>query len=110
MPIHQDLSTVRRNKPNDHVEGGGFSCAIGPKQTHYFALIDVEGYTVNYSAPTIGFANIVGRECLHLLFNLGRTCRVGWIRTYEHPIIATKKSQRMTGHSALFGIKNARQI
>src|SRR5215469_17978369 len=110
MPVYQHLSAVWRDQTNDHIKGCGLPGTVGTEQTHYFALTDVEGYAVYYSAATIGLANIVGRQCLHLLIYLSRTCRVGLIGTYEHPIIATKESQRIAGHGTLFGIKNARQF
>src|SRR5579864_5002332 len=80
--------------------------------------MDLQAYPIYNATATIGLADFLGGQGTHLSCQEGKqlSChsrrryhRSTSFTFYEHPIIASKESQRNPGNLALFGIKNARR-
>src|SRR6202171_3826478 len=108
MTVVQHAASIRGDQANDGVESSSLASAVRSKQSNNFALLDPQADTVYNATASVSFANFISGQGTHLschsrLCYHRRTC----FAFYEHPIIASKESQRNAGSSTPFGIKNA---
>ena len=57
--VEVDVSLVGWHESGGHVEGCGLAGTVGPEQTHYLALCDIDRYMIDYRALAIFFYQLV---------------------------------------------------
>ncbi len=107
--VVQHPTGIGRNQAYNCIEGSSFSGAVRAQQADHFTLLYLKADSVYYPPATISFADFVGGQGVHLSCHSRPGCCRGRVFAFhEHPIIASKESQRIAGNLAMFGIKNAR--
>src|ERR1700685_1418378 len=108
MNSDRAISTRRRSPPEDGIERSGFSDRLRSQKAHHRALQNLKANPIYYASATIRLANFVGGQRMHLSCHLSPGDRRGGFSPFhQHPIIASKESQRIARNFAPFGIKNA---
>ncbi len=57
-----DGALLGGDEAGDHVEGGGFSGAVGAEEADDFPGFDGDGYAIDDGASAVGFAEVLGGE------------------------------------------------
>ncbi len=55
MPIEKDFALVRGDEAREHVDQGGFSCAVRAEQAEDLPALDVEIHATNGLNGTVSF-------------------------------------------------------
>lgn len=75
VTIEFDTAAIRLDKTGDHVEAGGFACAIRSENTDGFATPDIEADAVHDLARAEAFFDAMNGEITRVL--RARRCTVG---------------------------------
>ena len=89
--IEQDAAGIRRDEPDDHVEGGGLARAVRAEQADDLARTDLERQVTDHGACAIGLGEVTGdqsstavahgRQAHGVTFGSGAVCGRITIRT-----------------------------